>query len=74
MDQETPRSANYFVPAEWAKHKATWLSWPKNPLTFPEKTLPAVEGIFAKMIAALSQGEIVKVLVENQAMGNRILD
>jgi agmatine deiminase len=74
MNQETPRSAGYRMPAEWAKHEATWLSWPKNPLTFPEETLPAVEGIFAKMIAALSHGEIVKLLVEGQAMADRALD
>ncbi|MDD1744150.1 MAG: agmatine deiminase family protein [Methanomassiliicoccales archaeon] len=72
MEQETPRSAGYRMPAEWARHEATWLSWPKNPLTFPEGTLPAVEGIFAKMIAALSHGEKVKVLVEDQAMGERV--
>ena len=62
------------MPAEWARHEATWLSWPKNPLTFPEETLPAVEGIFAKMIAVLSHGETVKLLVEDQAMGDRALD
>jgi len=72
MDQETPRSVGYRMPAEWARHEATWLSWPKNPLTFPEETLPTVEGIFAKMIAALSHGEKVKVLVEDQAMGDRV--
>jgi agmatine deiminase len=74
MNHESPRSANYRMPAEWARHEATWLSWPKNPLTFPEQTLPAVEGIFARMIAALSQGEIVKLLVEDEAMGDRASD
>jgi agmatine deiminase len=73
MKKETPRSANYRMPAEWAKHEATWLSWPKNPLTFPESTLPAVEGIFAKMIASLSQGEVVKVLVEDESMADRAM-
>jgi agmatine deiminase len=74
MEQETPRSKGYRMPAEWAKHEATWLSWPKNPLTFPEQTLPKVERIFVKMIAALSHGETVKVLVEDEPMGDRVLD
>lgn len=74
MDQETPRSMNFRMPAEWARHEATWLSWPKNPLTFPDQSLPAVEGIFAKMISALSHGEMVKVLVEDQTMEEHVLD
>ncbi len=74
MEQETPRSENYRMPAEWIKHEATWLSWPKNPLTFPDQSLASVETIFAKMIAALSHGEVVKVLVEDGAMGDRVVD
>ena len=29
--EQTPRAAGYRMPAEWARHDATWLSWPKNP-------------------------------------------
>ncbi len=74
MEQETPRSADYRMPAEWARHEATWLSWPKNPLTFPKETLAAVEAVFVRMIVALSHGETVKVLIDDQAMGDRVLD
>lgn len=63
----------YRMPAEWARHEATWLSWPKNPLTFPAEVIDDVEGIFAQMISALSQGEVVKVLVEDEVMEERML-
>jgi agmatine deiminase len=61
------------MPAEWHRHEATWLSWPKNPLTFPVEVIGRVEAVFAQMIAALSQGEIVKVLVEDEGMERRML-
>jgi agmatine deiminase len=73
MEELTPRSEGYRMPAEWAKHEATWLSWPKNPLTFPAEVIGKVEGIFAQMISTLSQGELVKVLVEDEAMEARML-
>jgi len=73
MEESTPRSKGYRMPAEWAKHEATWLSWPKNPLTFPEEVIGEVEGVFARMISALSHGELVKVLVEDEAMEGRML-
>jgi len=59
------------MPAEWAKHDATWLSWPKNPLTFPDEVIEEVEGTFAQMAAALSSGELVKILVDDQALEER---
>ena len=67
----TPLSKGYRMPAEWAKHDATWLSWPKNPLTFPDEVIEEVEGTFAQMAAALSSGELVKILVDDQALEER---
>jgi agmatine deiminase len=65
MEKTTPRSLDYYMPAEWARHDATWLSWPKNPLTFPDGVLAGVERVYVQMIAALSAGEKVKVLVND---------
>ncbi|HUT26796.1 MAG TPA: agmatine deiminase family protein [Methanomassiliicoccales archaeon] len=62
---KTPCSLGYYMPAEWSKHEATWLSWPKNPLTFPPEVLGEVEEIFAHMTAALSGAELVKILVDD---------
>ncbi len=72
MEKTTPRSLGYYMPAEWARHEATWLSWPKNPLTFPDGVLDGVEKVYLQMIAALSQGEKVKVLVNDRATGDRV--
>ena len=69
----TPRSNRFCMPAEWAKHEATWLSWPKNPLTFPEDTIGSVEDIYCHMISALSKGEKVKVLVDDDTMAEKVV-
>lgn len=66
MEKYTPRTLDYYMPAEWAKHEATWLAWPKNPLTFPSGVLEGVEGVFLQMIEALSHEEKVKLLVDNK--------
>lgn len=71
MMKGTPLSNGYHMPAEWVKHDATWLSWPKNPLTFPPEVIDEVEGVYAQMVAALSDGELVKVLVDDEAMEER---
>ncbi len=63
------------MPAEWEPHEATWLSWPKDPVTFPPKDiLPQVERIYVKMIAALGAGESVHVLVDDEGTEARVLD
>jgi len=63
----TPASQGYRMPAEWEKHEATWVSWPKDPETFPGDLLPRVEETFAQMVTALSRGEEVRVLVDDEA-------
>ncbi|HXZ23964.1 MAG TPA: agmatine deiminase family protein, partial [Methanomassiliicoccales archaeon] len=60
------------MPAEWAEHEATWLSWPKNPLTFPEEILASVEAVYCEMIFALSEGEGVRILVADEKMSGRV--
>ena len=70
----TPKQAGFRMPAEWSRHEATWLSWPKNPLTFPEEVIGKVEATYCQMISTLSQGEVVKVLVEDGAMEEKVLE
>ena len=54
------------MPAEWRPHSATWLSWPKDPLTWPER-VPQVEEIFLIMMKSLAPHEVVNVLVNDAA-------
>jgi agmatine deiminase len=72
MKGETPQAAGFRMPAEWAEHEATWLSWPKNPLTFPANIIGAVEDIYCRMVRALTQGEIVRILVNDYATEQRV--
>jgi agmatine deiminase len=53
------------MPAEWCAHEATWLSWPKDPETWPGR-VPQVEDIFLQMMAALAPNETVNLLVDDE--------
>jgi agmatine deiminase len=61
---KTPTALGFYMPAEWRTHAATWLSWPKDPETWPGR-VPQVENIFLQMIAALAPHEIVNLLVDD---------
>jgi agmatine deiminase len=63
---QTPAELGYHMPAEWRRHAATWLTWPKDPLTWPDR-VPQVEEIYLQMMAALTPNETVHLLVDNEA-------
>jgi len=67
----TPAELGYHMPAEWHRHAATWLTWPKDPETWPER-VPHVEEIFLQMMAALAPHEIVNLLVDDEATGTSV--
>jgi agmatine deiminase len=54
------------MPPEWHRHSATWLSWPKDPITWPDR-VQHVEEIFLKIMKALAPHETVNLLVDNEA-------
>lgn len=60
----TPADLGYYMPAEWHPHAATWLTWPKDPETWPDR-VPQVQEIFLQMMAALAPQEIVNLLVDD---------
>ncbi|VVC03316.1 Agmatine deiminase [Candidatus Bilamarchaeum dharawalense] len=60
------------MPAEWEPHEATWLSWPKDPETFPDPVLPKVEKIYIDMINALHEKEKVHLLVNDEKTQDRV--
>jgi agmatine deiminase len=53
------------MPAEWQHHSATWLSWPKDPETWPDR-VPLVEETFLEMMRALAPHETVNLLVDDE--------
>ena len=70
---EKPKNLGYRMPAEWEKHEATWLAWPKDPDTFPKGIIEPVEEAYIKIISALAKGEKVNILVDNRETKGRIL-
>ncbi|HEX3188033.1 MAG TPA: agmatine deiminase family protein [Pyrinomonadaceae bacterium] len=64
--QETPAALGFHMPAEWRAHESTWLTWPKDPETWPDR-VAQVEEIYIQMIAALTPHEIVNLLVDDAA-------
>jgi agmatine deiminase len=52
-------------PAEWERHRATWLAWPHNPGTWPGH-LAAAQAEYAEIVRALAGREIVELLVGDE--------
>ena len=72
----TPRERGFTMPAEWAPHQATWLSFPHNEDSWPGK-LAAAQGAYATMVAGLAESEPVHLNVNDAAMeahARRLLD
>jgi agmatine deiminase len=59
-----PAALGYRMPAEWAPHRATWLSWPHNRDTWP--------GCFAEVEPAMAQ--VAAVLAESEPVRINVLD
>jgi agmatine deiminase len=62
----TAAELGFYMPAEWHRHAGTWLSWPKDPETWPDR-VPQAELIFLRMMEALAPNEIVNLLVNDSA-------
>jgi agmatine deiminase len=61
MGEGTPAAAGYMMPAEWAPHAATWLTWPRpEGISFPDKFEP-IPAIWARLAHLLSAGEEVHI-------------
>jgi agmatine deiminase len=58
----TPSDRGYRMPAEWAPHEATWLSWPHNRDSWPG-VFERVEPAMVEFVRALAECEPVYVNV-----------
>lgn len=58
----TAAAAGYAMPAEWAPHEATWITWPHRRSDWPGK-LPAVTWAVAEIARKLAPGERLRILV-----------
>ncbi|HSR70260.1 MAG TPA: agmatine deiminase family protein [Acidobacteriota bacterium] len=69
--RETPPSRlGYAMPAEWSRHKATWLSYPSNPVTFAR--LEPVRESYHQMMAALLPHEEVHLLIDESSVEQKV--
>jgi agmatine deiminase len=67
----TPASLGYRMPPEWHAHAATWLAWPKDPLTWPDR-VPQAEAAFLQIMAAVAPHERVNLLVDDEAVEREV--
>lgn len=70
MDQSTPNlpgQAGFSFPAEWAKHTATWLSWPHKEESWPGK-IGLIYNKYCEFIKVVAEGEIVRINVKDELM------
>ena len=70
---ETPKSLGFYMPAEWESHDSTWLAWPHDPVTFPDR-VDKVEKAYLQMISVLSKNENVNLFVTNFKMKERVTE
>lgn len=63
----TPKEQGYFFPAEFAEHKAMWLSWPHKEESWPGK-INLIYPSYCQFIKEVSKSEIVRINVANEAM------
>jgi agmatine deiminase len=59
------------MPAEWAPHRGTWLSWPHKEASWPGKFGP-VPAIFARMVRHLADHEAVHINVAGPGMEQQV--
>lgn len=60
--QRLPADIGLHMPAEWEPHRATWLSWPHNPETWPGR-LERARAAYAEMVRVLAEVETVHINV-----------
>ena len=61
-DEAPPAARGLRMPAEWAPHQATWLSWPHKEESWPGR-FECVEPVMVQAVAALAASETVRINV-----------
>ncbi|MGC8549336.1 MAG: agmatine deiminase family protein [Acidobacteriaceae bacterium] len=67
----TPRGHGYRMPAEWEKHAATWIAWPRNPNDWPNRFQP-IPWVYADIVRQLARVETVHILVSDASSETRV--
>src|SRR5688500_16272155 len=59
-----PARAGYAMPAEWARHRATWIAWPHQLTDWPGRFAP-IPWVYGEIVRVLSRHERVCILVQD---------
>lgn len=65
----TPRADGFYMPAEWARHKQTWLVWPERTDNWRLGAKPAQQA-FTAVIRAIARFEPVTVMASARQFAN----
>jgi agmatine deiminase len=74
MEHPTPKELGYRFPAEFERHRATWLSYPHDDSYSWPGTLPKIFPYYNKFILELSKGEQVCINVRNEALKKKVAE
>jgi agmatine deiminase len=68
---DIPTQQGFLMPAEWEPHEATWLAWPEDRVTFPNR-IERVRKRYIEIISSLTSGEVVQLAVRNTETRSRV--
>ena len=63
----TPKEKGFYMPAEWTRHAATWLTYPKNPDSWPGK-IETIYPSYHLFVKTLAECEHVHINVDDEQM------
>ncbi len=69
---KTPKQLGYHFPAEFARHDATWLSWPHKEASWPGK-IETIYPVYAEFIKRVAEGEKVNINILDAAMQQKAI-
>ncbi|WP_221393896.1 agmatine/peptidylarginine deiminase [Dyadobacter sp. NIV53] len=69
----TPKESGFTFPAEWHPHRATWLTFPHNEASWQGDRLAKMRPQYLEFIKAISQGENVGIIANDENLKNFII-
>jgi agmatine deiminase len=72
-DRPTPKELGYRFPAEWEKHKATWLSYPHDDSYSWPGTLQNIFPYYQRFIKEIAKDERVCINIRNGGLKEKVL-
>ncbi len=70
----TPKQLGFFFPAEWHPHRATWLTFPHNDASWQDDKLDRMRPQYLQFIKAISQGENVGIVANDEPLKQFVIE